>query len=112
VEFTSLYHEVATRNVTIQGDTHLDVELVPLVRFTLSGTVFEVTAAGPTPVAGVHVENSNIHDSTQTDEKGLFSVTVFRGDTYLYVAKTGYLDASRTVSIGGDTRVDIQLVRK
>ena len=36
VRFTSLYHEITTRNVQIGGDTTFDVELAPLESFTLS----------------------------------------------------------------------------
>ena len=112
VRFTSMFHEVVTKTVQVGGDTTFDVELVPLTTFTLSGTVSEMTAAGPVPVPGVHVENSNIHDAALTDEKGFFSVRVHRGSIHLYVAKPGYRDGTRTVSIDGDTRLDIQLVRQ
>ena len=112
VRFTSLVHEITTRTVQIGADTTFDVELVPLKSFTLSGTVFEMTDAGPVPVAGVHVENSNIHDMWLTDERGFYSVTVHRGSIHLFVAKSGYRDGTRTVSIDGDTTLDIQLVRQ
>ena len=41
--------------VTISGDTRLDIEIVRVKRYTLSGVVFEVTSAGNVPVVDAWV---------------------------------------------------------
>jgi hypothetical protein len=112
VQFTSMFHEIVTRTIRIDRDTRLDVELERLPMYTLSGIVFEMTEGGPVPVAGVHVENSNLHDGMLTDEKGFYSIRALRGSLFLYVNKAGYFSVSHDLSISGDTRMDIQLVRR
>ena len=86
---------------------------------TLSGVVSEATPAGPAPVEGVTVSFgiSSGWRETTTDRHGfyslpgLFSITA---PSYLnfYMSKEGYQAESRRVSIDGDRRLDIQLVRK
>lgn len=112
VQITSLFHEPLTRSVRIDSDTRLDIQVVRLPIFTLSGTVFEVLDGVRVPVSGVHVENSNIHDMTTTDEAGAYEILVHRGSIHLFVGKPGYLSQSREVSVQGDTRLEIQLVRQ
>jgi hypothetical protein len=112
VQITSFFHEPLTRNVRIDSDTRLDAQVVRMPIFTLSGTVFEVIDGVRMPVSGVHVENSNIHDMTTTDEAGAYEILVHRGSIHLFVAKSGYLTQNREVSVQSDTRLEIQLVRQ
>ena len=112
VQITSLFHEPLTRNVRVDSDTRLDAQVVRLPIFTLSGTVFEVLAGVRVPVSGVHVENSNIHDMTTTDEAGGYEILVHRGSIHLFVTKSGYLNQNREVSVERDTRLEIQLIRQ
>jgi hypothetical protein len=112
VQITSPFHEPLTRSVSIDSDTRLDVQVVRLPIFTLSGIVFELHDGVRVPVSGVHVENSNIHDATATDQDGEYKILVPRGTIDLFVAKPGYLTQNREVSIQSDTRLEIQLVRQ
>lgn len=104
---------------------------------TLSGVVFEVTATGRVPIEGVLVANGEGW-SGLTDANGFFSFgpvwvcpcrvgTGDPGTTSLWVGKDGYEDPAgqpaaraggltgpgyRDVMIDGDTRVELQLVRR
>jgi hypothetical protein len=99
---------------------------------TLSGVVSEVTPTGQAPIedASVYCETcEDGHVYAHTDRSGFYS---FRGvwvsagiPTVLWVGKAGYQDPPeqpilpglpgsgwREVTIDGDTRLDIQLVRR
>ena len=106
---------------------------------TLSGVVFENTPAGRRPIEGVTVANGEGNYAT-TDASGFYSVRplwvcfcpaqplVEAGTTFLWVTKEGYTDppgtpasvfgpavggaGTRDVKIDGDTRFDIELVRR
>ena len=112
-----------------------------LVGVTLFGVVSEVTASGPVPVAGVTIYCDACgefgHGWAETDANGYYS---FGGDLSLgggiwasarpiplHVSKQGYTDPVdlpqrsecspsgagwREVTIDGDTRFDMQLVRQ
>lgn len=108
-------YETDRRDVTIKGDTRLDIQLVPRATYTLSGVVSEVTPTGQAPVEGVWVTESYFHAGLWTDTHGLY---IFRGpfgaglnDT-VWFSKEGYEPVLRDVTINGDTRLDIQLVRR
>jgi hypothetical protein len=104
---------------------------------SLSGVVFEVTATGQVPIPGVSLYCDACgefgHTAKTTDKDGFYS---FSGDiahgggmwlppsntAYLIVQKEGYRDPPglprgpvsqgwRDVTVKGDTRFDIQLVR-
>lgn len=105
----------------------------------LSGLVFETTSQGRIPIAGVIVANGEGNHAT-TDANGIYSFGpvwvcpcagqpwVEAGTTFLWVAKDGYGDppdtpgsvfergapspGTRDVKIDGDTRFDIELVRR
>jgi hypothetical protein len=103
-----------------------------LMDASLSGVVFEVTATGHVPIPGVSVYCDACgefgHTAKTTDKDGFYS---FSGDiaggggmwlppsntAYLIVRKEGYRDppglppGPRDVTVKGDTRFDIQLVR-
>ena len=106
-------YDTDTRKVTINGDVRLDIGIVPRVPHTLSGVVFELTPSGRVPVDGVRVHWSDHHVDDFTDATGVFSFSdVFNGVTTLYVSKDGYQEGARQVPINGDTRFEIQLVRR
>jgi hypothetical protein len=98
---------------------------------TLSGVVYEVTAAGNVPVQGVEVYCDACgagHAMIFNDATGLYRFQDVAPGVYpLYLAKPGYSLASPTgpavggpggwmgsitARVSGDTRFDIQLVRQ
>ena len=87
---------------------------------TVSGVVFEEAPSGRVPVEGALVTGPWDYPVT-TDSNGAFSLAacgdspcVFHnGDPFVaYVSKSGYQMATKSVTINGDTRLDIQLVRQ
>jgi len=102
-----------------------------LSNYTLSGVVFEVTATGETPIQGADVYCelclAGTHSWALTDSKGFYSFTGVWTEpdvrTQLWFGKAGYTDQPgvplvfnqsgwRQVLVAGDTRFDVQLVRK
>ena len=109
-----------TRNVTISGDVRLDIRIVARVSYTVSGVVSEMTPSGLVPLEGVYVTGSWDYPVT-TDSKGFFSLSVcgdsaclfYNGDRFsLSASKDGYQPDRREMTINGDTRLDIQLLRR
>lgn len=118
-----------TRNsVVLNGDTRLDLQISRNVTYVLSGRVFEITASGRLPIEGVSVYCDSCgdpfgHTYAYTDANGLywFGWTA-NGATPLIVGKNGYALAGNppagpvegwiVVSVNGDTRFDIELVRR
>lgn len=109
-----------------------------LVNASIAGVVFEVTPTGPVPLPGVSVYCDACgeagHTWKTTDRNGFYS---FSGDiahgggvwlnptstAYLIVEKAGYRDPAglpprpvaqgwRDVTVAGDSRFDMQLVRR
>jgi hypothetical protein len=85
--------------------------------FTLSGVLTEVTETGQAPVenAGVWRQNDEMTgwQGVTTDKDGFYEIHgLYNGSTDVSVFKEGYDAVRRTVSINGDTRLDIQLVRR
>ena len=115
-----------TRPVTINSDTRLDIEvtLVPVVTYTLTGVVSELTETGLVPIEGVQLYcdgcGSEVgHTYMYTDSKGFYSFSwLYPGHQTLLVSKEGYRtplgqpDGIFTMTVTGDTRLDIQLVRR
>ena len=98
---------------------------------TISGRVFEITPTGETPIEGAQVYCELCLEATHswalTDSKGSYSFTGVWTQpnvrTQLWFGKEGYTDPPgvplvfnqsgwRQVLVIGDTRFDIQLVRK
>jgi hypothetical protein len=117
------------RTVTIGSDTQLDVRLERMVSHTLSGVVFEMTAAGRAPVEAVEIYCDSCgspdgHTSVYTDADGFYSLAwTMDGQHPLFVTKAGYdiFDPTGTLRDGfgritatvhGDTRFDVQLVKR
>ena len=118
-----------TRNsVVLSGDTRLDLQISRNVTYVLSGLVFEVTATGRLPIEGVSVYCDSCgdlfgHTYAYTDANGLYRFAwTANGATPLIVGKNGYALAGNppagpvegwiVVSVNGDTRFDIELVRR
>lgn len=106
-----LYEPLST-TVRIQGDTRIDLEIVPLPIYAVSGIVYEETADGPIPVTDVFVNNSDIHSSTRTDAAGAYRVFALRGPAVISFSKSGYVDQARAIVMEGDVRLDVKLVRR
>ena len=101
---------------------------VPEPTYTLSGVVSELTETGKVPAEGVQMYCDSCgspdgHRFTSTDANGFYSFSWARNGVHpLLVWKDGYvvLDATGTPSDGtalnatvdGDTRFDIQIVRR
>lgn len=102
---------------------------------TLSGVVFEATPAGPMPIEGAwaycELCGQDTHSWSRTDANGAYRFTgvwgLGGGPTSLGIEKDGFVDPVgvppttppnpsgpgwREVRIDGDTRFDIQLVRR
>jgi hypothetical protein len=99
--------------------------------YTLSGVVFEVTTTGQTPIEGAQVYcelcGAETHSWARTDSNGFYSFTgVWTTPdvrTPVWFRKEGYTDPPgvppvfnesgwRQVLVTGDTRFDVELVRK
>jgi hypothetical protein len=83
--------------------------------FTLSGLVTEVIGGRATPVAGAAVYRGMTTgwQSATTDRKGFYSVAgMYDSSAQVAARKDGYQDFEKVVTISGDTRFDIQLIRK
>ena len=120
------------RDIRIDADTVVDLQLIPKPLFTLSGRITEMTADGPIPVSGVQV--GVIHclranrvgevTSGESTADGSYEVRgVCEGQAIVFFYKNGYTYSSpnmpqcdfdgecRWVVVTGDTRRDEILVR-
>lgn len=95
--------------------------------YTLSGVVFETTEVGRTPIQGVEVYCDSCgspdgHTFVHTDANGFYSLGwAANGVHPLFVTKDGYRppDSARLddygrirATVNGDTRFDVELVRR
>ena len=113
------------------GAGYMELRIDPIpTTYTLTGAVFEMTSSGRVPVEGVRIEGSTCDDPSYckdqistTDRNGLYSLTLYEGRNDLWVSKEGYqtdppvlhagdYDYNATVTLNGDTRFDIQVVRR
>ena len=116
-----------TQVIVITAETSFDVELIRIPTYTLSGIVFEETAAGRAPVEAVSVYCDSCgegHVFSTTDAQGFYSFTGVLAGTYpLIIWKEGYTvvgsthsqpDGSGTLvpQVHADTSYDIQLARQ
>jgi hypothetical protein len=90
-------------------------DVFPPGTFTLSGIVTEATATGPAPVEGVEVlrlYGSGWQVGT-TDRNGFYEIHgLYAARQEVTTIKAGYETARELVSVDGDTRFDIQIVRR
>jgi hypothetical protein len=83
----------------------------PTPTYTLSGVITGMTPAGPVPLAGALVQESRTSSNVTTNADGFYSMTLspVPPDNSVVATKIGYSSRTSTVTISGDTRVDIQL---
>ena len=126
--------ETSKQSVDVNRDTILDLQIVQ-GPFTLSGRVTEDTPTGSVPISGVDVEavlcppqpgGAYTLVPATTDADGFYSITgMCNGLTAVFPRRAGYQLAPTTekpcdgdgaecrwVTIAGDTRFDIRLVRR
>ena len=121
-------YETESTQVTVTADTELDIVVVPIPTYTLSGTVFEMTPDGRVPVESVWVYCDSCgspdgHTEVHSDTTGAYSFAWSAdGPHRLLVRKAGFGLANPsgnlpgyaeiiTATVRGDTRFDIELVR-
>jgi carboxypeptidase family protein len=81
--------------------------------YTLSGVVFELTPSGVMPIEGVQVEEYDRHQFATTDANGFYRISgVSAGRIGVGFEREGYQSSRSTVAVNGDTRFDIQAIRR
>jgi len=85
--------------------------------YTLSGFVTEMTASGPAPVAGAYISIpfGSGYREARTDASGMYVLHGLPRGTHSVSfsnSKSGYVAVTKTVSLSGDLRVDVELIRK
>jgi len=106
-----------TKTLTISGDTRLDIELPT---YTLSGVVFERTLTGTALIEDVEVYCDGCgspygHTFLHTGADGVYSFSyTYSGTNPLLISKAGYAASAGSTRpmVNGDTRFDIELVRR
>lgn len=79
--------------------------------YTLSGRIFEATPTGPAPVEGVTLHSLNQY--VNTDKNGFYRMPgLYAGIASVWAGKEGYQSGSRDVTINGDTKLDIHIIRR
>ncbi len=97
------------------GLTMIQTSVYPPGTPTLSGVVTEMTSRGPVPLEGVYVAREVFGGwrEARTDATGSYAIQgLSDGIAVVSVGKEGFRTEERTVSITGDTRFDLQLVRR
>jgi hypothetical protein len=119
----------STSNVDIAADATLNVRVVQMKSYVLSGVVFEITASGRRVVEGVELYCDSCgspvgHTFTNSDARGRYQFGwSLDGSHILQVWKEGYVLAhpagsynSETeyvsATVSGDTQFDIEVVRR
>ena len=127
--------------LSVDGHTRFDIQLGPRIAiYTLSGVVSEVTPTGLIPLEGARVDEYSceellpappffpgkeclvvISQTARTDKQGRYSFSgLYPGkENSIGVSKEGFEDpfassdeGYQAVTIDGDTRLDVQLVRR
>jgi hypothetical protein len=115
----------ASKSVTASSDLQLDLRVVRIQSFVLSGMVYESTAGGRVPLGGVVLYCDGCgspvgHTFETTDADGLYRFAwTLNGKNWIqFISKDGYRYAGPIETFGipvivnGDTRFDIELVRR
>lgn len=92
-------------------------DLFPPGTYTLSGYVTEATPTGLVPIENAEVDRLNEEqggwDSATTDKNGFYQLHgLSDGSRQAAIAKQGYLTIQQNIPVSGDTRFDVQLVRR
>jgi hypothetical protein len=112
-------------STTVNTDTTLDVEVVPVGRSStappsasplIAGFVFETTAQGRRPLAGVHISVDASIDSwvayTRTDESGRFFLCRVNAPVRMVVSSgMGHQDVWQSIAAMSDMVLEIELKR-
>lgn len=80
--------------------------------FTLSGVISAVTPTSLTPLEGVHMFINGRRATT--DDQGVYSISGLEPNSFgtsVTATKAGYKVETTSLTISGDARVDMQLVR-
>ena len=86
---------------------------LPSGPYTLSGVVTQMTSSGRVPMRGVFVEESTIHRQAFTDDNGRYRLAAMpAGVATIQVSMVRFESASRSVTISGDTIVDVELLQR
>jgi len=93
--------------------------MYPPGSYTLSGVVTTMTGGGPEALEGADVYFivggivGGGWRAARTDKDGAYKIQgLYDSSPEVSAQKEGYLTQTRVVSIGGDTRLDIQLIRR
>jgi hypothetical protein len=79
----------------------------------LSGTVTEMSTAGRSPVEGAVVTHVATGRSATTDSTGAYSIAeIPAGLATIVATKDGYDTTTRSVTVSGETRLDLELARR
>jgi len=92
-------------------------DLFPPGTYTLSGYLTEATATGLVPIENANVDRLNEEqggwDHTTTDKNGFYELHgLLDGSRKAEFGKDGYRQIEQNVQVQGDTRSDVQLVRR
>jgi len=92
-------------------------DVFPPGTYTLSGIVTEATEAGLTPIENASVyrldEEGSGWDQTTTEKNGFYQIHgLTDGSRLTGFNKDGYQKVEQAVSIHGDMRLDVQLIRR
>lgn len=123
IRTTSYGYVTSTSTVDISADALLDVRIVAIPTFILSGAVFETTPSGRAAVEGVEVYCIMCHSASDSDDQGRYRFALANGVHQFYVTKAGYALVNRAgthgqglefiyVTVDGDTHFDIEVVRR
>ena len=83
----------------------------PAVTYSLSGVVSEMTATGSAPIEGARVAEQSGRTGV-TDADGHYSISgLTETNRVISVSRNGYVTGTRTVTMTGDTQLDIRLER-
>ena len=100
-------------NGTIPTATAPTSTPAPRSTFALFGVVSEETANGVMPIEGVQVEEYDRHQFARTDANGFYRISgVSPGRVGVGFEKEGYESSRSIVTVNGDTRFDIQAIRR
>lgn len=90
--------------------TALDVQLVPLATFVISGIITDSLSGDPIENASVQIQNTDFNFNTLTDASGQFSVSgVIQGDYEITSGKWGYVTKCLVQTFNTDTPIQMEL---
>jgi hypothetical protein len=84
----------------------------PTATYSLFGAVSEMTPSGAAPVEGARVADRTTGRVATTDANGLYSITGLSAmSRFVSITKDGYVTGTQTVTMTGDTQLDVRLDR-